>query len=158
MFGAGLHERVDLRLRYTYVHAPRYRLDVDGIGVTGDPADGHVFSVGPKFGLIEDHLALVSTFQLAVGKNLNVADTFNWQPTLIGTYDIVEDLFEVNLAGKLIFVTDSGGEPYGAMTLGFGIGRLESWALRPEFGFLREFGETGAVINAGAALTYAIAR
>ena len=155
--GVGLHQKIDFRFRYNLINIPGYGSDFNS-GDSG-PYNVHVFTFGPKFALVENHLAFLSTFQIAFandigGVDIDAVDTFNWQPTLIGTIPLNPEYAEINLGGKFIIINNAGDEPLGAVTLGFGFGKLSEWAIRPEFGILRDLGDSGTIIQVGVAYTY----
>jgi hypothetical protein len=132
----GVHERVDLRLRYE-------RVEVDG---GADPADDfgvNVVGFGPKLGLVRDHLALAVPAGFAFGGDIDSGKTWEIQPTLIGTLPIVKNV-ELTAAGKYIIqLTAEDSDNLVALNLGIGLGPVDKWVIRPEIGFLWNPGDEG---------------
>jgi hypothetical protein len=139
--GIGLHDAVDLRVRYEYVDT-----NVTDSGV-------HVFGVGPKLRLVADRLALY----VPVGKGFAEGESTHWNlhPTLLFTLPI-EPGFDVNAAGKVLFQLTSEDEPtFVAFNLGLGVGPAHRrWALRPEVGILLNPGDSGQVYHFSLGLSF----
>jgi hypothetical protein len=135
----GVHERVDLRFRYEQIRVAGEEWD------DAPPADLHVNVVGfgPKLSLVKDRLALAVPAGFAFGGDIESGETWEIQPTLIGTLPITRHL-ELTLAGKYIIpLTADDGDNLVALNLGLGAGKLDRWAVRPEIGFLWNPGEEG---------------
>jgi hypothetical protein len=121
-FATGVSDRVDLRARYVLV---------EGV---------HVVGAGPKVGLLRDRLALF----VPIGLGLNASDSLQVHPTLLGTVPLGENA-ELNGSVKyLIPLSSKGGDKLFAFNVGLGLGPA-GWKVRPEFGLLRNPGESGTV-------------
>jgi hypothetical protein len=124
-YAAGLSERVDLRLR------------VEHIALAESDGEGGYFVVGagPKFALVPDRLAIYTPVGFAFGSDIDVGETFQFHPALVGTVAFGQQI-EVNPSVKLL-VPLSGGDVQVAANIGLGLSAdVTRWAIRPEFGWL----------------------
>jgi len=123
LLGVGLGEKSELQLRVE-------RIDL------ADEDDGYQFmSLGPKFGLVEDQLALLVPFGFYFGEDIEMADTFQIQPAILGTIP-VSQAFEVNASGRVALPFDS--DLFTWAIFGFGVGfspDLDRWAILPEISY-----------------------
>jgi hypothetical protein len=120
----GVHERADLRARYTWV---------EGVNVVG---------FGPKFGLVKDRLALGVPIGFAFGSDVDSGNSLQVHPTLIATVPAARTV-ELNGSLKyLVPLAKDGGDNLIAFNFGLGLGP-KRWKLRPEVGFLINPGEEG---------------
>ncbi len=120
----GVHERVDLRARYTRV---------ESVNVVG---------FGPKFGFVKDRLAIAVPVGFAFGSDVDSGNSLQVHPTLIATVPAARTV-ELNGSVKyLIPLSQDGGDKLVALNFGLGLGP-ERWKIRPEVGFLINPGEEG---------------
>ncbi len=100
-----------------------------------DDDDGYEFvSIGPKFGLSHDRLALVTPLGVYVGDGMSF-ETLQIHPTLLATAPVAR-FFELNGAVKLMFPFDQ--DYYTWLNLGIGVGLssdIDRWVLLPELGY-----------------------
>ncbi len=128
----GLHDRVDIRLRYEYI----WLKDNDGEG------GYHVLGLGPKVGLYRDYIAFAMPIGTAIGDD--VEDAWQLHPTALFTWPVYRDVLDVNLASKYLITFCDGCDDLIAINLGLAVSRdLGLWAIRPEFGILLNPGESG---------------
>ncbi len=116
--GYGLSDKIDLRLR---VEQLQYR-----------NTSMILFSIGPKFMLMKDRIALYVPIWFL---DFVPAQT---QPTLLFTIPIVKNKIEINPAIKNI-ISLGGYDPTTGMLVGWKVGLgiskdLSKWAIRPEYG------------------------
>ena len=128
-FGVG--ESVDLRLR------------LEGVFVDKEVADlqAGVLGFGPKFGFVKTQKFFFSgyfPFGFAFGKDIETAENIEFHPTLLFTYQPVKYV-EINPSVKYLL----GGGSQIATNLGLGLGPLDKWVIRAEYGFLWDPGESG---------------
>lgn len=134
----GVHDRVDLRFRYVRVLPEE--LDDD---IAGDSMGVNVVAFGPKVGLVKDRLALAIPVGFAFGGDIDSGETWEIQPTLIGTLPVARHV-DVIAAGKIIYpFAAEDPETFVALNLGLGLGPSGKWVIRPETGFLWNPGEGG---------------
>lgn len=137
-------DNAELRAKY-------FLMNVDAEG----ESTANALGFGPKFSLVEDRLALYTPVGFAFGGFIDDGgSTWQLQPTLIGNL-YRSDQFEVNASGKYIFWFDQDIDDFVAFNLGFGIGPLERWAIRPEVGFLLNPGDSGSFIQFGLGASFA---
>lgn len=137
----GVSDKVDLRARFEHV-----RVDEESVNVIG---------AGPKFGLLRDRVALFVPVGFAFGSGVEVSDTWQVHPTIIGTVPVVPDRLELNGSAKaLIPIANSDAETLVAFNVGAGIGSLNSLVIRPEVGFLFNPGESGHFRHFTIGMTY----
>lgn len=132
----GLTPRIDLRLRYEY------------IDIAPEEEEGFsIFGFGPKFGVVEDRLAILAPVGFAFGGNVDdSSESWMFRPTLLFTHTI-NDHAEITTAGKgVIWLNSDETENLIGANLGLGLSSdLDRWVVRPEFGFLRDPGEEGTL-------------
>jgi len=121
----GVAERVDMRARYAFVDLP----ETEHV----ESANVHALWLGPKVGLLAEHLALDLPVGLAVGKDVNTDASVHWKPTLIATVG-VSRFFEWNPSFKLVVPLLEGQDPWWGVNMGFGVGDDRILMLRPEVG------------------------
>ncbi len=132
----GLTPRIDLRLRYEYIDIAPER--EEGFNILG---------FGPKFGLVEDRLAVHMPVGFAFGGNVDdSSESWMFRPTVLFTHTI-NDHAEITTAGKgVIWLTEDDIDPLLGANLGLGLSAdLDRWVVRPEFGFLKDPGEEGTL-------------
>jgi hypothetical protein len=145
----GVHERVDLRVRYE-------RVEVDGAGANN--VGVNVVGFGPKLGLVRDHLALAVPAGFAFGGDIDSSKTWEVQPTLIGTLPVVKNV-ELTAAGKYIIpLTAEDSDNLVALNVGIGLGPVDKWVIRPEVGFLWDPGEEGHVVHLSLGFGFLLGR
>jgi hypothetical protein len=123
LLGLGGSDRSEIQLR------------IERIDLT-DEDDGYQFaSLGPKFGLIEDQVALLVPLGWYMGEDVETSETFQIQPGLLETVSVNRN-FEVNAAQRFIIPFNSGLFTW--LNLGFGVGLstdLDRWAILPEVSY-----------------------
>jgi hypothetical protein len=138
----GLSSKVDLRLRYEYVH---FTESDEGVGVLG---------AGPKFGLVEDRVAIYTPVGFAFGSDLDSSETWQLQPTVLITYPF-NDYAEVTASGRgVIWLNEDEADSLIGANVGLGLSSdLDRWVIRPEAGFLKNPGEEGTLWQLSVGLT-----
>jgi len=123
LLGAGLSDAAELQLRFE-------RIDFV------DEDDGYQFiSLGPKLGLVKDQLAVLIPLGAYMGTDIDIQDTFQIQPAMIGTIAANES-FEVNVSGRVALPFDSDLITWAILGFGFGISSdLDRWAIMPEISY-----------------------
>src|SRR5262249_11892156 len=134
----GLADRVDLRGRYDHV-----RVNDEGVNVV---------ALGPKVSLLKDRIAVAVPVGFAFGSGLQSSKTWEVPPTLLLTAP-VDPHVELNVSGKVL-VPFSEGDTTVAFNVGFGLGKLDRWAIRPEFGMLFDPGQSGHFSQFSIGFTY----
>lgn len=139
----GVHDKVDLRLRYE-----RAEVDDNGPGV-------NVVGFGPKLQLVKDRLAVYVPVGFAFGNDIEVGKTWAVHPTLLLTATAHRNV-ELNASAKyLVPLSSDAGDNLVAFNLGLGLGpNLERWAIRPEVGFLFNPGEDGHFTHLSIGLSF----
>ena len=140
----GLTPRIDLRLRYEYIDIVSER--EEGFSILG---------FGPKFGVVEDRLAIHAPVGFAFGGNVDdSSESWLFRPTVLFTHTI-SDQAEITTAGKgVIWLNDDDIDKFFGASLGLGLSSdLDRWVVRPEFGFLRNPGEEGTLWHWGVGFT-----
>jgi hypothetical protein len=133
----GITSRVDVRARLEHIV-------VDDAG--GADFTATTLGIGPKFGLIPNRLALYLPVGFAFGDDIEMSDTWQFHPSIIGTVQLARTV-ELNGGFKALIPLSSSEDPDDddvllAFNAGLGIGPdLSRWAIRPEVGFLRNPGE-----------------
>ena len=127
----GVHDKVDLRLRYERVMVE----DEPGVNVLG---------FGPKIELFKNYAALYVPVGFAFGGGIDSNETWAVHPTLLLTGQ-VHPAVEINWSAKyLVPLNEAGGDNLLAFNLGLGLGPAQGrWTIRPEFGWLVDPGEDG---------------
>jgi hypothetical protein len=141
----GVQDRVDLRVRYE-------RIVLDA----GAEAEGgvNVLGFGPKLGLVRDRLALAVPVGFAFGGGVDSGQTWEAQPTLLGTL-AAGRVVEITAAAKYIVPLGAeGADDLVALNIGLGLGPRDRWLFRPEIGFLWNPGEDGAFYHGSLGLTF----
>ena len=131
----GLTPRIDLRMRYEYIDIAPGR--EEGFSILG---------FGPKFGVVEDRLAIHAPVGFAFGGDVISSDSWMFRPTVLLTHTI-NDHAEITTAGKgIIWLNEDDIDNFVGASLGLGLSSdLERWVIRPEAGFLRNPGEEGTL-------------
>ena len=130
----GLLDRLDLRGRY---------VRVEGVNVVG---------FGPKIGLVKDKVAVAIPVGFAFGKDVDSGKSWAAHPTLLLT-EPVSPQVELTASTKALVPLSGGGDTTVAINIGAGLGKLETWAIRPEIGFLFDPGQKGHYTQVGVGLT-----
>jgi hypothetical protein len=127
---AGVHDKVDLRVRYEHIW-----VEDEGVEVLG---------FGPKVQLFRNYAALYVPVGFAFGGGIDSGETWAVHPTLLLTGQVHPNV-ELNWSGKyLIPLTADGGDDLLAFNVGLGLGPASGrWAIRPEFGWLLNPGDEG---------------
>ncbi len=128
----GLSPRVDLRVRYDRIDLVDDSED-EGFGIVG---------FGPKFGLVEDRLALYAPVGFIFGRDIDSSESWHFQPTVLLTSP-VNDHAETTISGRWVtWLNEDAPESHFGANLGLGMSSdLDRWAIRPEVGFLASSGE-----------------
>jgi hypothetical protein len=126
----GVHDLVDLRVRYE-----RIWVEDEGVNVLG---------FGPKVQLFRNYAAFYVPVGFAFGGEVESGKTWAIHPTLLLTGQVHPNV-EVNWSGKYLVPLDAdGGDDLLAFNLGLGLGPANGrWAIRPEFGWLLDPGDEG---------------
>lgn len=132
----GLVPRVDARVRYEHITFP----DSD----SGERAS--ILGAGPKFGLVEDRLAVYAPVGVAFYSDLDSGETWQLQPSVLFTYPFSDHAeFTASLRGVIWLSEDEWEDLIGA-NLGLGLSSdLNRWVVRPEAGYLKNPGEEGTI-------------
>ncbi|MBK9980960.1 MAG: hypothetical protein IPP15_00815 [Saprospiraceae bacterium] len=130
----GVTPKMDFRVRYQYAWAKGDDFN-NGISMIG---------FGPKISLLENKIALSLLAGTAFGED--ITDAWEFQPSMLFTLPAVENKIDITLAPKYIFTFCEDCDDFVAVNLGLAISSdLSSWAIRPEYGRLYDFGEAGHV-------------
>jgi hypothetical protein len=153
----GISSRFDLRIRVDHIRLRE---------IAGENLSATAVGIGPKVALITDRLALYAPVGAAIGTAVDMSETWQFHPSLIGTLPLLRAV-EVNAGLKaLIPITTDEGDPDDdtnellvALTLGLGIAPEQSrWAIRPEVGFMKNPGESGTVRHFSLGMTFFVGR
>lgn len=136
----GIATTVDMRFRYERVSV-------------GDDFAINVVGAGPKLSFVKDRVAFYVPLGFAFGEDIEVNDSWQIHPTLLGTIPVADQV-EVNGSAKVLFPFKSDLDTTLAFNLGLGIGNFEKLVVRPEVGFLINPGEEGHVRHFSIGLTY----
>ncbi len=142
----GLRGDIDLRIRYE-------RITVD-MGES-DSWACNILAFGPKFETSKDKSAFYVPVGFAYGENIDdISKTWEIHPTLLFTLPL-GDQVEFNPSAKaLIALNRENSDVRYAVNLGAGLStNLDSWAIRPEIGFLFNPGSEGHFIHFSIGLT-----
>lgn len=128
----GLSDKVDFRLRTEVI---TYE--------ASDYSDwGAILGFGPKVSLIKDKMALSLPFGTALQEDF--MNEWEFQPTLLLTWPVVHNKVDITLSPKYILTFCDDCQNLGAINIGFSLSTdLSKWAIRPEYGHLYDFGESG---------------
>jgi hypothetical protein len=147
----GLTDRVDLRARVEHIVVS----SEGGVGFSATAV-----GIGPKFGLIQNSLALYLPFGLAFGGDIDESQTWQFHPSIIATLPLASSV-ELNGGFKALIPLTESADPDDendvlfALNLGLGLSPdLNKWAIRPEVGFLRNPGESGTIRHFSLGLTF----
>ncbi|MBL7848650.1 MAG: hypothetical protein JNL40_14360 [Cyclobacteriaceae bacterium] len=118
-----------LQAAYGVTNTMDMRLRVEQIRFRGNTQ--YVFSVGPKFSLVRDRIALFVPIWFVDAKPAQT------QPTLVFTLPVIRNKVEFNPSAKTI-ISVSGYDPMNGLMIAFNAGfaistDLSRWALRPEY-------------------------
>lgn len=128
----GLSSKVDLRLRYEYLWT---KDDDFGNGIS-------VIGFGPKVSLLENRIALSLPLGTAFGDE--ITDSWEFQPSMLFTLPAIPDKLDITFAPKYILTFCEDCDDFVAFNLGLAFSNnVSSWAIRPEYGLLYDFGESG---------------
>ena len=134
----GIHDRVDLRLRYEHAF----------------DAGVNVIALGPKVGVVKDKLALSLPVGFAFGSDVQSSESWQFHPTLIGTLPLGRKAEWSTSVKALIPLSGEDNDTLVAFNTGFGLSsNLDSWVLRPEVGLCFDPGEKGHYTQVSVALT-----
>ena len=147
--GIGMSERADLRLRLERITAEDEGEESSAVYVLG---------VGPKFGLVPERLALYIPVGFAFGDDIDVGETFQTHPTLLGTVPLSSGL-DLTGSTKVLVPLSGEGDALLAFNLGLGIGEGRSPVVfRPEIGMLINPGEDGRFWQFSLGVSYQTGR
>jgi len=132
----GVTPRVDLRMRYDHI---------DFVGEDDDEGIS-ILGFGPKFGLVEDRLALYAPVGFTFGRDVDSSESWQFQPTVLLTYP-VNDRTDITASGRwVIWLLEDEAEDLVGANLGLGLSSdPDRWVIRPEVGFLKDPGEEGTL-------------
>lgn len=139
----GLSNNFDARFRYAAV----WLHDGVGDGVTS------MLSFGPKFKLLENHLAFYLPVGFAFGAGAEISNSWQTHPTLLGTIPVVDKL-DINPSFKVLFPLGGEQSTLVAVNLGLGIKVLDGLTVRPEYGVLFDPGAEGTFRQFSLGVTY----
>ncbi|MFM9007278.1 MAG: hypothetical protein ACKORE_01715 [Bacteroidota bacterium] len=140
--GYGISDKVDIRGRFEHIKVN----DID--------ETVNVIGIGPKFSLVDRYMA----FYIPVGNGLGDYNE-NWQvhPTLLFTLPLAKDILEITVAPKYLLTFCEGCDDGFALNTGISVGELDRFAVRLEYGLLKNTAafEEGQYnhISIGAAIT-----
>ena len=128
----GISQKMDLRLRTEII-------TYDG----SDYSDwGAIIGFGPKWSLVENKMALSLPFGTSI--NENFMNEWEFQPSLLLTWPAISNKLDVTVNPKYVLTFCEDCQNLGAVNIGLAISSdLSSWAIRPEYGHLYDFGESG---------------
>ena len=144
MLGFGSSDRTEIQVRFERI-------------AFADGDDGYQFlSIGPKFGLVEDRLALLVPGGVYVGEDIGWVETIQFQPALMGSLPVSRN-FEFNTAARFILPLDP--DLFTWFNVGFGVGLssdLDRWAILPEvsYSICLDEGEVDPIFSYGVALVF----
>jgi hypothetical protein len=131
-FGYGLSDDTDLRVRIEHIVVDDNNVDVSATAI----------GFGPKFGK-NDRFAFYLPIGFAVGEDIETSETWEILPTLLFTIPVNENL-ELNPSTMYIITTNKDSDNLIAFNLGAGFSSdLSKWMIRPEYGHLYNFNESG---------------
>jgi hypothetical protein len=139
-FGAhlafGLSPKTDLRFR------------LERVAVSDADAEVTVIAGGPKFSLSQDRAAVYLPVGIATGSGVDESETLSFHPTLLFTLPVSRSV-ELNPSVKaLVPISSEEGDVMWAANLGLAIGpNVRKWAIRPEFGILKNPGDEGTAFH-----------
>jgi hypothetical protein len=121
----GILPEVDIRFRYENVWESGGKFG-DGISLIG---------VGPKISFIKDKLAMSLPIGTALGDG--VTDSWQFQPSLLGTLPVIKDKIDFTVAPKYVVQFCEECDNFLAFNTGLSFSKdLSKWALRTEYGRL----------------------
>lgn len=121
----GLLPEVDIRFRYENIWESGGKFG-DGISLIG---------FGPKVSFIKDKLAMSLPIGTAVGDG--VTDSWQFQPSLLGTLPVIKDKIDFTVAPKFVVQFCDECDNFFAVNTGLSFSKdLSKWALRTEYGRL----------------------
>jgi len=134
----GTSDRHNVRFRYVHVDGAPY----DVLDQTID-VDAEVVSLGLKYGLLKDYVALYFPVGFAFGDEIDESKTWSFHPTVLIRLPLSRYL-EINPSYKAMIPISRDDDVLYALNIGLGLStNLEKWAIRPETGFLFNPGEDG---------------
>lgn len=105
---------------------------------------GAIFGFGPKISLIKDKMSISLPFGTSIDDNF--MNEWEFQPALLLTWPAVPGKLDITLSPKYIWSFCENCQNLGAINIGLAISTdLSKWAIRPEYGQLYDFGESGHV-------------
>lgn len=145
----GLSDDVDLRLRYEYGWL-KDSYQVDEIG----DVQFNIISLGPKINIVRDRVALFLPM-LLIAESL-----VQFQPTFLFTVPVAPRQVEFNPSVKYLFnVCDVCAGGMVAFNFGMAFSTDTSrWAIRPEYGVLYDFSDSGHFSNFSLGLSFKMSR
>ena len=142
----GVGERVELRAKYFALR----------VSDDGDSETFNALAFGPKVSLLEDQVALYAPVGLGFGGDIETAETWQLQPTLLVTLPISGQV-ELNPSAKAQIWLNNDADNLLALNLGAGLSNdLTRWAVRPEVGVMINPGEDGAFLHFGLGFSAAV--
>ncbi len=143
--GTGITDKVDIR----------FRLEVPTVAGSSESfGDFWVLGAGPKFQIFEDRLAGYVPIGFGFGDGIDTGDSFEMQPTLIGTIPVTESI-DFNPSLKMIYPFSDRDN---AVALNLGVALWgKNIGIRPEVGFMKSLeGGDGTFAHYGIGLTYRV--
>ena len=135
--GIGISERFELRMRYDRQYA-----------VEGEISDGfNMLGIAPKFAILKDKIAAL--LPLSMSFSDYGSGMWQLQPTVLVSLPMSKKV-ELNFTTKYFISLDEETEGGAmALNLGFAIGNIGEWAIRPETGLMFKPGDSGSFWNYG---------
>jgi hypothetical protein len=134
--GIGMGERFELRLRYDrhYYHK-------------GEISNGfNLIGIAPKYSLLKDKISALLPLSMSFSEN---ASMWQLQPSVLISLPVSKKL-ELNFTTRYFISLDEEAEGGGIfLNLGFAVGNIGEWAIRPETGLSFKPGDSGSIWNYG---------
>jgi hypothetical protein len=108
----------------------------------------NTIAFGPKFGLVADRVAVAVPVGFSFGEDIEVADTWQFHPTLLMTVPMHQRV-DFNPAARFVIPTREGADTLVAVHAGFGVRTGRRLVLRPEAALVFNPGEDGVVWTVG---------
>jgi hypothetical protein len=143
--GYGLSTRTELRGMIE-----RVSLADGGDDFEDDDSNVSVWTVaaGPKFAIVPNRVAFYLPVGLASGSGIETGKTLTTVPTLLASFSNNRTLEFTPSIKAILPLTAEEKELVVGLHLGAGISsNLDKWAVRPEFGILKNPGESGTVVG-----------
>lgn len=145
----GLSDQVDLRFRYEHAWL-KESFQVDEIG----DMPFNIYSIGPKINVVRDRVSLFLPM-LLIAESLA-----QFQPTFLFTVPLAPRQVEFNPSVKYLFNLCSACSG-NMVAFNFGMAfsnDTSKWAIRPEYGVLYSFADSGRFSNFSIGLSFKMSR